>query len=135
MTEARREGFESFKRSNQTIIDRARSSQRKGAIDSLNSSWSGFCDASTREQRIDSVRHYYWHRQNLIRVASNSWGQEGRQFALGMYQTAEDSQIDRMSQHLFSAGYLKVDDFRPATHEMFAEIVKAERVRGNPCGS
>ncbi|UFZ03624.1 hypothetical protein LQG66_31125 [Bradyrhizobium ontarionense] len=113
-------------------IEDARRSQRKDALRSLDLPWSDRCGAN-RRSFISGLNHYYYHRQNQHDRYPETYGPAGATYIAGVWTTAEDRRIERLTQEAYAAGYLKPSDFDGMASQMVAAIVRDERIRGRGC--
>ncbi|WP_316234255.1 hypothetical protein [Bradyrhizobium sp. SZCCHNR1098] len=110
----------------------ARRSQRQDALKALDLAWSDRCGAN-RDSFISGLNHYYYHRQNQNERYPETYGPAGAAYIAGVWTTAEDRRIERLTQEAYAGGYIKPSDFDGMASQMVATIVRGERVRGRGC--
>lgn len=113
-------------------IEDARKSQREGALKALDRAWSERC-GGRRADFVSSLNEYYYHRQNQNERYPETYGPAGAAYIAGVWTTAEDRRIERLTQEAYAAGYIKPSDFDGMASQMVATIVRGEQVRGRGC--
>ncbi|MGJ4891986.1 hypothetical protein ACQR1Y_27605 [Bradyrhizobium sp. HKCCYLRH3099] len=111
----------------------ARQSQRQDALKALDRAWSDRC-GDKRKDFISGLGHYYYHRQNQNERYPEIYGPAGATYIAGVWTTAEDRRIERLTQEAYAAGYIKPSDFDSMASQVVATVVRGEQVRGRGCG-
>ncbi|HEY8332421.1 MAG TPA: hypothetical protein VIQ05_01400 [Tardiphaga sp.] len=111
----------------------ARISQRQDAFRALGQPTGSLCTEAGRKSFIGGLGHYYYHRQNQTERYPEIHGQLGADYIAKQFSSTDDKRIDRLTQELYSRGYLKPDDFEPVARRMIAVVVKGERITAKGC--
>jgi hypothetical protein len=118
---------------NEDIFVEGRKSTRRDAIKTLARPWSDICTERTRKQFVSGLGEYYYQRENQIERYAETYGPAGTDYIAQQWSAADDLRIDRLTQELYSNGYLRPDEFTPVARKLIAIVVKDERVTGAGC--
>ena len=118
---------------NESIFVEGRQSMREVANKALAQPWAQLCAETTRKSFVSSLGYYYYQRENQTERHTETWGPAGAEYIAQQWSTADDKRIDRLTQELYSNGYLKPDEFTPVARKLIAVVVKDERVTGAGC--
>jgi hypothetical protein len=118
---------------NEDIFVESRQSMRRDAVKTLARPWSDFCTELTRKKFVSGLGEYYYQRENQIERHTETYGPAGAEYIAQQWSTADDMRIDRLTQELYSNGYLKPEMFEPVARKLVTAIIKDERVTGGGC--
>jgi len=118
---------------NEDIFVSGRQSTRRDANKTLARPWSDFCTEPTRKKFISGLGEYYYQRENQIERHTETYGPAGASYITQQWSTADDLRIDRLTQELYSNGYLKPDQFEAVARKLISTVVKHERITGAGC--
>jgi hypothetical protein len=118
---------------NETIFVEGRQSMREVANKALARPWAELCTEATRKPFVDSLGYYYYQRENQTERHTETYGPPGAEYIAQQWSTADDKRIDRLTQELYSNGYLKPEMFEPVARKLVTAIIKDERMTGGGC--
>lgn len=120
-------------RPNEKYIVEGRNSQRQGGLRALDVPWSSLCTEEGRKKFMGGLGEYYYHRHIQTTGYPKSFGKTGADYIARQWGTADDKRIDRLTKEIYSDGYFKPDEFRPAARDIVLTLVKNGRVTGKGC--
>jgi len=121
------------RRSAEQEDEEARQRFRNVILQGLNRPWSSFCEEKGHRALINAIDHYFGHRAVALRSAAED-GPESERQVRRLWQTADDTRIERLTRETFGRGYFKPEELSADVRATIAELVRDERGSRRPCG-
>jgi hypothetical protein len=114
------------------LREERRHQARKAALDGLGKAWSAFCTKEGHKGLVSGLNYYFRERATQEHFYATR-GPDGEHEARAAWSTADDNRIERLTRETYGRGYFKPDDFRPPVRATIVDLVRDERVTGQPC--
>ena len=131
---ATRQGHDPWMASERYLAD-SRTHIRKGVLETLGEPWQTWCTDDGRKRLIEAVNNYYYQRFAEAWSKANTYGEEGRRFAIKVWTTTDDNRIERLASETHDRGYFSLDDLKPYARTPLSALVRNAHVRVKPCAS
>lgn len=91
------------------------------------------CTEQGRKAFIRGLGEYYYQRQNQMERYPEIHGQLGADYIARQWSGTDDRRIDRLTQEIYSKGYIKPEEFEGVARKRIVIVVKDERVLSRGC--
>jgi hypothetical protein len=119
---------------NERYLADSRANIRKGMLETLSKPWAAYCTLDGHAGLIGAIDNYYYQRQAEAWSKANSYGEEGKRFAIKAWTTTDDNRIERLTSELGDRGYFALDELKPYARTPLSAL-SSRGSRASPCAS